>query len=185
VDETARSEVRVAGFGGQGVITTGYVLANAASIYDGANALMTQSYGPEARGGACRADVIISDEIIDYPKISGLDCLVALSADAYYKFKGDVREGGVVVYEESLISIPEADKEGEASFHGIPAVDEARVLGNPLSANMVILGATLEITGAVGFESVREAVRERFPKYAEVNVKALERGRELARASPG
>lgn len=178
----SRFEVRVAGFGGQGVITTGYVLANAACIYDNKYALMTQSYGPEARGGSCKADVIISDEPIDYPKISDLDCLMVLSANAYNKFNEDSRKGGVVIYEDSLVSIPEADRQ-QISYRGISAVEEAHALGNPLSMNMVMLGATLEITGVVSSESVREAIRERFPKYAEVNLKALDRGRELARTS--
>ena len=180
VDETSRFEVRVAGFGGQGVITMGYVLANAASIYDNTHALMTQSYGPEARGGSCRADVIISDAPIDYPKISDLNCLVVLSEDACNKFHGDVRKGGVVVFEDSLVSIPEANRQ-PMSHLGISAVEEARALDNPLSMNMVMLGATLEITGVVSFESVRETLKRRLPKYAEINLKALDRGRELAR----
>ena len=176
-------EVRVAGLGGQGIITMGYILANAACIHDGRHALMTQSYGPEARGGACKSDVIISDEPIDYPKIASPDCLVAMSAEAYRKFHGDTREGGVLVYESDLIAIDEIDIARRISCHGIGAVREAIDLDTPLSANVVILGAMLEVTGAVSPESLRKAVRERWPRFAEVNLKALERGMEVVKAS--
>lgn len=178
----SRYELRVAGFGGQGVITAGYVLANAASIHEGKHALMTQSYGPEARGGACRADVIISDAPIDYPKVSELDCLVALSVDAYSMFGDEVREGGVVIYDDGLVSIPEDRRKRGVGYHGVPAASIAKELGSPLSANMVVLGSTLEVTGVVGPESLREAIKTRFPRYVDVNLEAFERGREAARA---
>jgi 2-oxoglutarate ferredoxin oxidoreductase subunit gamma len=178
----SRHELRIAGFGGQGVITAGYVLANAASIHEGKHALMTQSYGPEARGGACKADIIISDGPIDYPKTSSLDCLVALSVDAYAMFNEEVREGGAIIYDGGLVSIPEAHRKRGVSFYGVPAAEVAAELGSPLSANMVMLGSLLGVTGVVGLEAVREAIRERFPRRAAVNLEALERGRGLVGA---
>jgi len=177
----SRHELRIAGFGGQGVITAGYVLANAASIHEGKHALMTQSYGPEARGGACKADIIISDEPIDYPKTSSLDYLVALSVDAYTMFNEEVREGGAIIYDGGFVSIPDAHRKRGVSFHGVPAAEVAEELGSPLSANMVMLGSLLRVTGVVGPDAVREAIRERFPRRAAVNLEALERGRELVR----
>jgi 2-oxoglutarate ferredoxin oxidoreductase subunit gamma len=177
----SRHELRIAGFGGQGVITAGYVLASAASIHEGKHALMTQSYGPEARGGACKADIIISDEPIDYPKTSSLDYLVALSVDAYTMFNEEVREGGAIIYDGGLVSIPDAHRKRGVSFHGVPAAEVAEELGSPLSANMVMLGSLLRVTGVVGPDAVREAIRERFPRRAAVNLEALERGRELVR----
>ena len=94
--QVSRNSIRLAGFGGQGVITMGYVLANAASIHDKLHALMTQSYGPEARGGSCRSDVSISVNPIDYPKSDKVDTLVTLSNDSYNSFVSAVKEGGTV-----------------------------------------------------------------------------------------
>lgn len=178
----SRYELRIAGFGGQGVVTAGYVLANAASIHEGKHALMTQSYGPEARGGACKADVIISDKPIDYPKASSLDCLVALSIDAYAMFNEEVREGGAIIYDSGRVSIPDAHRKRGVSFHGIPAAEVAEELGSSLSANMVMLGYLQGVTGVVGLDAVREAIRERFPRRAAVNLEAFDRGRELVGA---
>jgi 2-oxoglutarate ferredoxin oxidoreductase subunit gamma len=177
----SRHELRIAGFGGQGVITAGYVLASAASIHEGKHALMTQSYGPEARGGACKADVIISDVPIDYPKTSRVDCFVALSVDAYAMFNGEVREGGAIIYDDSLVSIPEPHRIRRVSFYGVSAAEVAAELGSSLSANMVILGSLVGVTGVVGLDAVREAIRERFPRRAAVNLEALERGRDLVK----
>lgn len=177
----SRYELRIAGFGGQGVITAGYILASAASIHEGKHALMTQSYGPEARGGACKADVIISDMPIDYPKTSRVDCLVALSVDAYAMFNGEVREGGAIIYDDSLVSIPEPHRRRRVSFYGVSAAEVAAELGSSLSANMVILGSLVGVTGVVGLDAVREAIRERFPRHAAVNLEALERGRDLVK----
>ncbi len=178
----SRYELRIAGFGGQGVITAGYILASAASIHEGKHALMTQSYGPEARGGACKADIIISDEPIDYPKMSEVDCLVALSVDAYAMFNGEVRESGTIIYDSGLVSIPDAHKKRVASFYGVPAAEVAEELGSPLSANMVMLGSLLGVTGLIGLEEVKKAIRERFPRRAEVNLEALKRGVDLVGA---
>jgi 2-oxoglutarate ferredoxin oxidoreductase subunit gamma len=85
-----RTEIRIAGFGGQGVITMGHILGIAASLHLGLNAVMTQSYGPEARRGACKSDVVVSDIAIDYPKITRLDCLVAMNPNAYSRYLGDI-----------------------------------------------------------------------------------------------
>jgi len=174
-----RREIRIAGFGGQGVITAGYVLANAAAIHDGRYALMTQSYGPEARGGSCKTDVITSDEPIDYPKISSPDCLVAMSIDAFATFVDSVRDGGVVIYEDSLVDIPKNSMDPNKKYHGIPAVATAQELGNPLAANMVMLGAVQALTGVVRAEALAASISDRFPKRKELNLKALQRGIEL------
>lgn len=177
----SRLEVRVAGFGGQGVITMGYILAKAASVHDGNYALMAQSYGPEARGGACRSDVIISKERIDYPKIEEPDCLIAMSMDAYDTFLEEVKKGGVVIYDIDLISREEVGIRKDISYHGIPAAETASSLGNRMVANIVMLGSTIYITDAASIESVKKAIGERFPKYKEINLKALEKGLDLAR----
>jgi len=171
----------VAGFGGQGVITMGYVLAKAASVYDGKYALMAPSYGPEARGGACRSEVIISKDRIDYPKIEKPDCLIAMSMDAYDTYIEDVKKEGVVIYDEDLISREESVIRKDISYHGIPAAEMASSLGNRMVKNIVMLGATIGITEAASIEAVKRTIRERFPKYKEINLKALEKGLGLSR----
>ncbi|MFH2111759.1 MAG: 2-oxoacid:acceptor oxidoreductase family protein [Candidatus Bathyarchaeota archaeon] len=176
----SRVEIRVAGYGGQGVITAGYVLANAATIYDGLHGLMTQSYGPEARGGACKADIIVSGEPIDYPKVSGVDFLVALSLDAYITFRDFVRSRGAVIYEEGLVDIPEGERAPGVRYYPVPALGAARELGNPLAANMVMLGAVQALTGAVSLEALKGAVGDRFPRFRDVNLRAVDRGVVLA-----
>ncbi len=174
-----RRETRIAGFGGQGVITAGYVLANAAAIHDGQYALMTQSYGPEARGGSCKSDIITSDEPIDYPKITRPDCLVAMSIDAFTTYAGSVSEGGVIIYEDSLVAIPEKSMDPDKSYHGIPAMATANELGNRLAANMVMLGAVQALTGIVKAEALAASIEDRFPRRKELNLQALQRGIEL------
>jgi 2-oxoglutarate ferredoxin oxidoreductase subunit gamma len=176
-----RRETRIAGFGGQGVITAGYVLANAAAIYDGQYALMSQSYGPEARGGSCKSDVITSEEPIDYPKIARPDCLVALSNDAFASFVDSVKDGGVVVYEDSLVDVPEKGMDPDRRYYGVPAVATANDLGNPLAANMVMLGAVQALTGVVKAEALAASISDRFPRRKELNLKALQRGIELGK----
>jgi len=176
-----RSEIRVAGFGGQGVITFGYVLAMAASIHDGNYSLMTQSYGPEARGGACRSDVIISDVSIDYPKLSKVGCFVAMSIDAYNQFYKTVRPGATVILEEDLVKVPACHLLKDVAYYRIPAMREAEALGNRLAANMVMLGAAQTVTRAASKESLEEAIKQRFPRFSEVNIKALHRGIALGR----
>ena len=172
-----RKSIRLAGFGGQGVITMGYVLANAASIHDGHHALMTQSYGPEARGGSCRSDVIISDESIDYPKSNEIDTLVALSNDSYHSFIGAVKEGGVVIYESDQVDIP--GKKPSVEYYGIPALAKATELGNPLVANMIMLGATQAVTKMFDMEALKKSITDRFPRFVDLNLKALEEGFRL------
>jgi len=180
-----RYEIRIAGFGGQGVITAGYVLANATSIHDVNYALMSQSYGPEARGGACKSDVIVSNEPIDYPKTGRIDCLVALSIDAYSTFYRSVKPQGTIIYEENLVEIPKEQKRENVKYHAIPAVEKAKEIGNVLTANMIMLGALQEITGKVNFEALRSSVIDRFPKYKDINLLALEKGVELAKVAIG
>jgi 2-oxoglutarate ferredoxin oxidoreductase subunit gamma len=180
MSKSGRVEVRFAGYGGQGVITAGYVFASAASIHGGLHAVMTQSYGPEARGGACKADVIVSGEPIDYPKALSVDYLVALSQDAYATFRDQVRPGGAVIYEEDLVDIPEGERAPGVRYYPVPALEAARELGAPLAANMVMLGVVQAVSGAVSLDALKEAVVERFPRFRDVNLRAVDRGVELA-----
>jgi len=175
----SRYSVRIAGFGGQGVITMGYVLARAASLHHDLNALMVQSYGPAARGGSCRADVILSETPIDYPKTGSVDALVAISLDSYSSFSESVKEGGVIIYDSDLVEINE--KREMVSYYGISALETAKKLGNSLSANMVMLGAVQAITGQVTLEALKLSIKNRFPRSVDLNIRALEEGFRLGK----
>ena len=169
-----RYEVRIGGFGGQGVITMGHILGTAASLYLGLKAVMTESYGPEARGGACKTDIVVSDASIDYPKTTHLDCLIALNPDAYNSYIRDLSHGGTVIYDGSLFEIK--DYVSGVIYHNIAATKLAQELGAPQTANIVMLGALSESAKLFTIDALRQAVTERFPKAADLNLKALQEG---------
>jgi len=172
----ARKELRISGFGGQGIILSGYVVGKAAAIYDGKNATLIQSYGPEARGGASRAEVVIADEIIDYPYVTTPDVSVIMSQEAYTKFAEDVREDGVMLIDEELV---EPDPLPKVELHGIPSTRIAEELGRKIVANMVMLGFLVGITGIVSTEAMEESIRTSVPRGTEeLNLRAFRRGLE-------
>ena len=169
-----RYEVRIGGFGGQGVITMGHLLGSAASLHMGLMAVMTESYGPEARGGACKADIVVSDAPIDYPKATRLDCLVAMNPDAYNSYNADVKEGGVVVYDSSLFEVD--DGVHGVRYCGVGATKIAQEMGAPQAANVVMLGAVSRATGVFPLEALEKAISRQFPRAAAINAKALRAG---------
>ena len=167
-----RTEIRLAGEGGQGMILAGIILAEAASIYGGRNAVQTQSYGPEARGGASKSEVIISPDEIDHPEVLQADILVALSQEAYRKFHKDVKPQGLLIVD--------ADKVEVAGEHAIqiPITRMAiETTGRQITANTVALGVLVGLTGIVSREDIEKAVTARAPHGTEeMNRKALEAG---------
>jgi len=167
-------EIRFGGTGGQGVILMGVILAMAATR-DHRQVVQTQSYGPEARGGYSRSDVIISDRAIDYPQLAGVDLLVALSQEAASGYIGQLRPDGVFIYDSEKVAEPPAFK--GRSF-GVPFTRLAiEATGRVQTTNVLTLGAVVAITGVVSIESLRKAVMEMVPKGTEeVNGKALARG---------
>ena len=169
---SSRFEIRLAGSGGQGLVLAGVILAEAAGIYDGKFVCQTQSYGPEARGGASKAEVVISDAEIDYPKAIQPDVLVALSQKALDVYLGDLKSEGVLLVDADLV--PEVPAAGALS---IPFTRLAREAGRELMANIVALGALAAVTGAVSREALRAAVLARVPAGSrEMNRQALEAG---------
>ena len=170
-----KREVRISGFGGQGIVLAGVVLGRAAAVYEEYNAVQTQSYGPEARGGASRSDVIISDEEIMYPYVREPDYLVAMSQEAYDKYAPEVKEDGLVVYDSTLV---EPHRDDDVEHVGVPATKLAEEeLGRRIVANMVILGALRELTDLVSEEALKRAVEDAVPPGTEeINVKAVELG---------
>lgn len=170
-----RTEIRLAGFGGQGVVLAGQLLGEAA-IRDGRQAVQTQSYGPESRGGAARSEVLISDEKIDYPKVMEADILVALSQEAFDKFRHSLRKGGTIIIDRDLVNA-KGDK-----VHSAPFTRMADDLGKKVVANSVMLGYLVASTAVVSPESMKMTIREKVPKHTiELNLEAFNRGLEYPR----
>lgn len=173
---SSQYEIRLSGSGGQGLILAGIILAEAA-IQDGKNAVQSQSYGPEARGGASKAEVIISDREIDYPKVRDCDLLLALTQLACDKYVSTLKKGGTLVIDDTINS-PERD---DIKIISIPILNTANEkLKKPLVANIVALGAINGILEIVSEDSLKKAVLARVPKGTEeLNEKALEEGMKL------
>ena len=168
-----RIEVRLAGEGGQGMILAGILLAEAAAIYDGKNAIQTQSYGPEARGGASKAEVIISDKEIDFPEVISADVLVAMSQEACDNYASNLHRDGLVIVD--------AEKVGRVSVPNVVRIPITRLAlektGKSITANVVALGALVGLTKIVSRAAIEQAVSARAPRGTEdLNKAALDAG---------
>lgn len=171
-----RKEIRIAGFGGQGVVLVGYILGKTLAIYEDFEAVMTQSYGPEARGGASSANIVISDEPIDYPFVLKPDILVALSQEAYNRFRPNIRKNGLVLIDDGLVKPKEED-----DLYGIPSTRIAEELGRRVVANVVMLGFMTALIGLVPRESVERSIETSIrSKLVPLNKKAFATGYEYA-----
>ena len=168
----------MAGSGGQGLILAGIILAEAAGVYDGKFVCQTQSYGPEARGGASKAEVVISDVEIDYPKAIQPDVLLAMNQKSLDAFSSDLKPGGLLLVDADLVlELP------SSRSLALPFTRIARELGRTMVANIVALGALAQLTGAVSLESLTAAVLARVPKGTEdLNRRALAAGVAAAQA---
>ena len=172
-----RVEVRFAGFGGQGIIKSGIIVAAGACIHGERNAVQTQSYGPESRGGACKSEVVISESEIDFPKVIEPDVLVVMSQHAYNDYAEDLKAGGIIILDPDMIP-REKDLKNVMTFH-VPATKIAEDLGRKIMANIVMLGAFTAITETVDKEAIRESIKENVPNGTEeMNLKAFEKGFE-------
>jgi 2-oxoglutarate ferredoxin oxidoreductase subunit gamma len=171
------TEIRLAGFGGQGVILSAIVLGKAASIYQGAYATMTQNFGPEARGGACSAQLVLSDSPILYPYVTHPDIMVILSHEAYVRFGSEVKEGGILIVEQDLVRVSDVSK--SVQVYSIPATRIAEELGKRMVLNSVMVGFFTSVTRLLEPDAVRKAVADSVPKsFRELNLKAFESGFE-------
>ena len=165
-------EIIIAGFGGQGIMLTGYILGKAAAIYEGKEALFHESYGPEARGSSCKAGVIISDERIDYPIVENADVLVVLSRGGYASNADLLREGSYILYDTSLVPGVRWDR-----AYGINATEIAEELQNRIVANIVILGFFTSVCDVLKKESVKKAIESTVSKkFLDLNLRAFEEG---------
>jgi len=172
-----KTQIRLSGSGGQGLILGGILLAEAA-ILDGKKVLQSQSYGPESRGGSSRADVIISDEIIYFPRAVNLDILLCLTQEAADKFIGNLKPTGIFIYDSSQISINPI--EGKAI--GIPFTELAiKKFKTAIVTNIILLAFTCKITNVISLNALKKALKKRIkPKYVELNLKAVRLAVRLA-----
>jgi 2-oxoglutarate ferredoxin oxidoreductase subunit gamma len=174
----SKTEIRVGGLGGQGVIMSGYVIGKAAAVHGGKHATLIQAFGPEARGSACSAQVILDTEPVGYPYVKSPDVLVVMSRDAYVQFAPQLKPGGVLLYENELVTVDEKLPAGVNAF-GIPATRFAEELGRKLVQNIVMVGFFTGTTGILPIEAVEQAVRDSVPRGTEdLNVRALKKGYE-------
>lgn len=172
-----RFEIRLSGEGGQGLVLIGKILAEAAALYDGKNATQSQSYGPEARGGASRSDVIISTGEIDYPKAVNLDLLLALTQESLDKYLKDLKSDGLLIVDEDAVKeIPE----GSFTLVKAPVISMAREkVGKLIVANMVALGVIVGKSKVISQKAAENAILTRVPKGTqELNLKAFRMGME-------
>lgn len=170
-----RYEVRLSGSGGQGLILAGKILAEAVVIYDHRNAVQTQSYGPEARGGASKAEVVISDGEIDYPKAINLDILLSLTQESCERYSSDLKEGGTLIIDSTAVTdVPS----GNYKLYTAPISNiAAEKVGKAVVTNIVALGILTKISGIVSEEAVRKAILAKVPKGTEeLNMKAFDEG---------
>ena len=175
-----RCRMVFSGSGGQGVITATIILAEAAVIYENLNAVQSQSYGPEARGGATRSDVIISESNIDYPKVIQPNVLVCLTQEAYNKFYQIIRPGGLLLTDTRYV---ETYKKVDAQQKELPMFQSVMdKIGKPIVFNICMLGAVLALTDLLSPESIMKVLENRIPAdFLEINREALDLGLALGR----
>jgi 2-oxoglutarate ferredoxin oxidoreductase subunit gamma len=176
-----KTEIRIGGLGGQGVILSGMIIGRAASIHAGKHATLIQAFGPEARGSACSAQLTVADDPIGYPYVKAPDLLIVMSQDACRQFLPTLKTGGTVLYEEELV-VPGALPDGVKAF-GVPATRYAEELGRRLVLNIVMVGFFAGVTALVPLEAKEKAVLESVPKGTEdLNLRAFRKGYEHGRS---
>jgi 2-oxoglutarate ferredoxin oxidoreductase subunit gamma len=173
----ATTEIKIGGLGGQGVILAGMIIGKAAALFDKKDATLTQAFGPEARGSACSAQVIVSDGKILYPYVTHPDLMVVLSQDAYLRFVPELKPDGVLIIEQDLVKptgLPKSTK-----VFGVPATRIAEELGRKMVLNIVVVGFFAAVTKLVHVDAMRQAVKASVPGGTEdLNLKAFDRGYE-------
>jgi len=170
----SRTEIRITGFGGQGVVLCGYVIGRACAVHAGQHATLIQSFGPEARGSACSATLAISDTEVLYPYIKKPDILVAMSAEGYSKYADQIKDGGILIHELDLVR-PRV-RDGQKVF-AVPSTRIAESLGRVIVQNIVMLGFFAAVTRIASLEDMRAAVKASVPAGTEeLNLKAFDAG---------
>ena len=169
-----RREIRIAGFGGQGIVLSGFIVGKAASIYDKGFASLTQSYGPESRGGSCRAEVVINGVPIDYPYVVSPQVQIILSQAAYSEYGQNAPPGTLVIVDSDLVKIDSSQNPKPLSM---PASRMAQELGRIVVANIIMLGFLAATSDIVSREALRKSILDSIPPGTEsFNMKAFELG---------
>jgi 2-oxoglutarate ferredoxin oxidoreductase subunit gamma len=169
------TEIRLTGFGGQGMIRFGYLLGKAASIFDGKHATMTQSFGPEARGSACSSQVVISGDRVLYPYVTTPNIVVAMSQEGYAKHGQNIADQGTLLVDEDLVK-PDKTKKG-IKFFAIPSTRFAEEMKARIAANVVMFGFFTAVTGLISEESAKKAIKDSFKeKIIDLNMRAFDKG---------
>ena len=175
-----RIEVRFAGFGGQGIIRAGLMLAMAACIHNNKNAVQTQSYGPESRGGSCKSEVVISDEEVDYPRVVEPDVLVVMSQEAFTTYAKTLKPGGTLLLDPDMV--PRHEFKNSARVFKIPSTKMAEELGKTIVANVIMLGALVAVSDITTPEAFKNALLSNIPKGTEkLNLSAFDKGFEYGK----
>ena len=179
-----RTEIRICGFGGQGIILAGIILGKSASLFDGKEAVQTQSYGPEARGGASKCEVVVSDSKIDYPKVQSPDILVAMSNEALIKYIVDLKDEGTLIVDPDTTDVEDVRDfidQHNIKVYEAPATKTANdEIGLKIVANIVMVGAITKITGVISQNAAIEAIKDSVPAGTEEkNINAFEAGYNL------
>jgi 2-oxoglutarate ferredoxin oxidoreductase subunit gamma len=171
------TEIRISGFGGQGVILSAIVIGKAGCIFQNGYSTMTQAFGPEARGGACSAQVILSNEPILYPYVTQPDILVTMSQEAYSLFTPTLKKDGLLIIEQDLVRVENLPP--GVRVYGVPATRLAEELGKRMVLNIVMVGFFAAVTNVLEPEAVRQAVADSVPpSFCELNIKAFDKGFE-------
>ena len=172
-----RTEIRFSGFGGQGIILSGLLAGKAAALFADKHATMTQSFGPEARGSACSAQLVVSDEPVLYPYITQPNILVAMSQDACEKYLPELAKDGILIVDEDLVTLDSTKL--TVKHYAVPATRFAEELGNRMVANLVMLGFFCAVTGLISAEAFKKAIPGSVPeRFLELNLEAFDKGYE-------
>jgi 2-oxoglutarate ferredoxin oxidoreductase subunit gamma len=170
-----RREIKVGGFGGQGIILSGYIIGKAASLHDKKRSALTQAYGPEARGGACSAEVVVAEEEIHNPFLKAADVMMLMSQESFNRFSPSVKKGGLILIDQDLVDPHGTSKDFE--LFAIPATKMAEELGRRIIANIVMLGFFAAMADVVSKEAMEEAIKSSVPRGTEeLNLKAFRSG---------
>ncbi len=170
-----KAGIRISGFGGQGIILSGVIVGKAA-VFDAFNVVQTQSYGPEARGGFTRSEVVISDEEIDYPKVESATVSIIMSQEAFFKYALRTKKEGIIIYDPELI--PDHKIEGNFKLAEVNATRIASELGTKIISNIVMLGAFNEVCNLISKDAMIESIKDSIPKMLDLNLNAFEVGRK-------
>lgn len=174
------SEIRFSGFGGQGIVRCALIAGKAANIFDNKFATMTQSFGPEARGGACASQLVVSDQRIAYPYVTKANVLISLSQEAYDKYEPQMSETGILIIDNDLVKTRPV--RADITMYAVPATRFAEELGNRLFTNLVTLGFFTSITGVVSPEAMKKALPGLVPeRFISHNIKAFDKGYDYGR----